>query len=68
MKLDHAIYWDAFGLGTDHVLWVCKSDVNVFSCLLDTEADLTEIVNRVQKSTHQAVAEIEVQLFWCVST
>lgn len=30
---------------------------------LDTEADLTEIVNRVQKSTHQAVTEIEVQLF-----
>lgn len=26
----------------------------------DTEADLTEIVNRVQRSTHQAVAHIEV--------
>ena len=35
----------------------------MYSCLLDTEADLTEIVNRVQISTHQAVAEIEVQLF-----
>lgn len=36
---------------------------SVFSCLLDTEADLTEIVDRVQKSAHQAVTEIEVQLF-----
>ncbi|XP_020631141.1 gamma-1-syntrophin-like isoform X1 [Orbicella faveolata] len=30
---------------------------------VDTEADLTEIVNRVQKSTHQAVTEIESRTF-----
>lgn len=42
------------------------------TCLLmfitDTEADLTEIVNRVHKSTHQAVTEIEVQLFYVCTT
>lgn len=29
--------------------------------ITDTEADVTEIVNRLQKSTHQAVIQIEVQ-------
>lgn len=30
---------------------------------VDTEADVTEIVNRVQKATHQAVVQIESQTF-----
>lgn len=28
---------------------------------IDTEADLAEVVNRVQKSTHRAVAQVEVR-------
>ena len=33
----------------------------IYVWIADTESDLTEIVNRVQKATHEAVIRVEVQ-------
>ena len=42
------------------LLGLMRGSTCIYAWIADTESDLTEIVNRVQKSTHEAVIRVEV--------
>ena len=42
------------------LLGLMRGSTCIFAWIADTESDLTEIVNRVQKATHEAVIRVEV--------
>ena len=42
------------------LLGLMRGSTYIYVWIADTESDLTEIVNRVQKATHEAVIRVEV--------
>ena len=42
------------------LLGLMRGSTCIYVWIADTESDLTEIVNRVQKATHEAVIRVEV--------
>ena len=42
------------------LLGIMRGSTCIYAWIADTESDLIEIVNRVQKSTHEAVIRVEV--------